>query len=170
MLVRFEIRDYMQNIWKKKMLYSSFRPLYLCTFASDKSCLTETHRKSQNLRPLPSHYLTLWEKLTSSLFLMYSYFNIGFYGKTHYLCSSETAISEMSVSQIAKWKDLGYEIFGRTEEIASLREIRRTSKDNAQFTVVTGRRRVGKTYLIWKAYEDEPILYFKVRLHLPGRR
>ena len=55
---------------------------------------------------------------------------------------------------------MGYEIFGRTEEIASLREIRRTSKDNAQFTVVTGRRRVGKTYLIWKAYEDEPILSF----------
>lgn len=50
--------------------------------------------------------------------------------------------------------------FDRAEELASLREIRRTSKDNAQFTVVTGRRRVGKTYLIWKAYEDEPILSF----------
>ena len=33
--------------------------------------------------------------------------------------------------------------FDRTEEIASLREIRRMSKDNAQFTVVTGRRRIG---------------------------
>lgn len=33
---------------------------------------------------------------------------------------------------------------------------------NAQFTVVTGRRRVGKTSLVWKAYEDEPILYFFV--------
>ena len=52
--------------------------------------------------------------------------------------------------------------FDRTEEIASLREIRRMSKDNAQFTVVTGRRRIGKTYLVWKAYEDEPILYFFV--------
>ena len=60
------------------MLYSSFRPLYLCTFASGKSCLTEIHRISQNLRPLPSHYLTLWGKLTSSLFLRYSYFNIEF--------------------------------------------------------------------------------------------
>ena len=67
--------------YERKMLYSSFCPLYLCTFASDKSCLTETHRKSQNLRPLPSHYLTLWEKLISSLFLRYSYFNIEFYCK-----------------------------------------------------------------------------------------
>lgn len=52
--------------------------------------------------------------------------------------------------------------FDRTEEIASLREIRRISKDNAQFTVITGRRRIGKTSLVWKAYEDEPILYFFV--------
>ena len=52
--------------------------------------------------------------------------------------------------------------FDRTEEIASLREIRTIAKNNAQFTVVTGRRRIGKTYLVWKAYEDEPILYFFV--------
>ena len=52
--------------------------------------------------------------------------------------------------------------FDRTEEIASLREIRRMAQANAQFTVVTGRRRIGKTSLVWKAYEDEPILYFFV--------
>ena len=52
--------------------------------------------------------------------------------------------------------------FDRKEEIASLREIRMRSKENAQFTVVTGRRRIGKTSLVWKAYEDEPILYFFV--------
>lgn len=52
--------------------------------------------------------------------------------------------------------------FDRTEEVASLREIREMAKSNAQFTVVTGRRRVGKTSLVWKAYEDEPILYFFV--------
>lgn len=50
--------------------------------------------------------------------------------------------------------------FDRTNEIASLREIRGMAKNNAQFTVVTGRRRIGKTFLVWKAYEDEPILYF----------
>ncbi|WP_289074382.1 ATP-binding protein [uncultured Bacteroides sp.] len=52
--------------------------------------------------------------------------------------------------------------FERTEEIASLREIREMAKNNAQFTVVTGRRRIGKTSLIWKAYDDAPILYFFV--------
>ena len=58
--------------------------------------------------------------------------------------------------------------FGRTEEIASLREIRGMAKDNAQFTVVAGRRRIGKTSLVWKAYEDEPILYFFVARKAEG--
>ena len=52
--------------------------------------------------------------------------------------------------------------FDRTEEIASLKEIQELSKNNAQFTVVTGRRRIGKTHLVWKAYEDQPIIYFFV--------
>ncbi len=52
--------------------------------------------------------------------------------------------------------------FDRTKEIASLKEILERSKSNAQFTVVTGRRRIGKTHLVWKAYEDEPMLYFFV--------
>ena len=52
--------------------------------------------------------------------------------------------------------------FDRTEEIASLKEILELSKSNAQFTVLTGRRRIGKTSLVWKAYENEPILYFFV--------
>ena len=51
--------------------------------------------------------------------------------------------------------------FDRTEEIASLRKIREMAKNNAQFTVVTGRRRIGKTSLVWKAYEDEPITGLK---------
>ena len=58
--------------------------------------------------------------------------------------------------------------FDRTEEMASLREIRGMAKDNAQFTVVTGRRRIGKTSLVWKAYEDEPILYFFVARKAEG--
>lgn len=52
--------------------------------------------------------------------------------------------------------------FNRTKEIAALQEIREMSEHNAQFTVVTGRRRIGKTSLIWKAYEDNPFLYFFV--------
>jgi len=58
--------------------------------------------------------------------------------------------------------------FDRAEEIASLHEIRRRAKENAQFTVVTGRRRIGKTSLVWKAYEDEPILYFFVARKAEG--
>lgn len=58
--------------------------------------------------------------------------------------------------------------FDRTEEIASLREIRGMAGENAQFTVVTGRRRIGKTSLVWKAYEGEPVLYFFVARKAEG--
>ena len=52
--------------------------------------------------------------------------------------------------------------YDRTEEIATLRKIRDNSWENAQFTVITGRRRIGKTSLVLKAYEDTPMLYFFV--------
>lgn len=52
--------------------------------------------------------------------------------------------------------------YDRTEEIATLHKIRENAKENAQFTVVTGRRRIGKTSLVLKAYEDMPLLYFFV--------
>lgn len=52
--------------------------------------------------------------------------------------------------------------FDRTDEIATLQEIQTMSKESAQFTVVTGRRRIGKTSLIWKAYEEDTVLYFFV--------
>ena len=58
--------------------------------------------------------------------------------------------------------------FDRKQEMDTLREIRGRVKDNAQFTVVTGRRRIGKTSLVWKAYEDEPILYFFVARKAEG--
>jgi AAA+ ATPase superfamily predicted ATPase len=54
------------------------------------------------------------------------------------------------------------EFFDRDNEIAKLREIRELSQKFAQFTVLTGRRRIGKTSLVMKAYEDEPFLYFFV--------
>lgn len=44
--------------------------------------------------------------------------------------------------------------FGRTEEIAELRKSRELSHRFAQFTVITGRRRVGKTELIKEALRD----------------
>lgn len=53
--------------------------------------------------------------------------------------------------------------FGRKEEIKELQEIRNISFNNARFTIVTGRRRSGKTSLLLKAYEDvEDMLYFFV--------
>ena len=52
--------------------------------------------------------------------------------------------------------------FDRKYEIGKLREIRELSNHAAQFTVLTGRRRIGKTSLVMKAYENENILYFFV--------
>lgn len=52
--------------------------------------------------------------------------------------------------------------FDRKEEIDTLRKIRNNAERNAQFTVLTGRRRIGKTSLVLKAYEDKPFLYFFV--------
>ena len=52
--------------------------------------------------------------------------------------------------------------FDRDYEINKLREIRNLSHKSAQFTVLTGRRRIGKTSLVMKAYEDETMLYFFV--------
>lgn len=44
--------------------------------------------------------------------------------------------------------------FGRENEIKELQDIRSLSHQNARFTIVTGRRRSGKTSLLLKAYED----------------
>ena len=60
--------------------------------------------------------------------------------------------------------------FDRTEEIASLRKIREMAKNNAQFTVVTGRRRIGKTSLVWKARFRKHILEEKREYLLPDGR
>ena len=43
-----------------------------------------------------------------------------------------------------------------------LRKIRKISHETARFTVLTGRRRVGKTELVKQAYSDEPYIYFYV--------
>ena len=52
--------------------------------------------------------------------------------------------------------------FDREEEIATLRDIREKSQASAKFTVITGRRRVGKTQLVKRAMEDRPYLYLYV--------
>lgn len=58
--------------------------------------------------------------------------------------------------------DKHMKFFDRKEEIATLRKIRTNAENNAQFTVLTGRRRIGKTSLVLKAYEDKTFLYFFV--------
>lgn len=54
------------------------------------------------------------------------------------------------------------QFFGREKQIAWLRNIRSRAAENAKFTVITGRRRVGKTELVRHAYADAPFLYFFV--------
>lgn len=50
--------------------------------------------------------------------------------------------------------------FDRTKEIGILRRIRKDSHKSARFTVITGRRRVGKTELLKRAFSDEGFVYF----------
>lgn len=52
--------------------------------------------------------------------------------------------------------------YDREKEIEYLREARKKAEKTARFTVVTGRRRIGKTTLIRQAYQDEPFVYFFV--------
>ena len=52
--------------------------------------------------------------------------------------------------------------YDREQEVAFLRETRVKAESVARFTVVTGRRRIGKTTLIREAYKDVPFVYFFV--------
>jgi len=52
--------------------------------------------------------------------------------------------------------------FDREEETAELRRIRDLSERSSRFTVLTGRRRVGKTELILHALGDRPYIYWYV--------
>jgi len=52
--------------------------------------------------------------------------------------------------------------YNREKEIEQLLKIQRNSLTNAQMTVVTGRRRIGKTQLLLRATDGQPTLYFFV--------
>ena len=66
-------------------------------------------------------------------------------------------VSETIVSYVC-----GMKFYNREKEIKKLHEIKEQSKKNAQFSVVTGRRRIGKTQLLLKSYENTKFLYFFV--------
>ncbi|MCT4599459.1 MAG: ATP-binding protein [Marinifilaceae bacterium] len=53
--------------------------------------------------------------------------------------------------------------YDRTEEIRNLQKIKESAyTEHSKLTVLTGRRRIGKTSLIFKALEDETIIYLFV--------
>ena len=53
--------------------------------------------------------------------------------------------------------------YNREEELAQLKNIKEKAfNDHSKLIVLTGRRRVGKTLLIFKALEDEPFIYLFV--------
>ena len=70
---------------------------------------------------------------------------------------SEMLVSEMYISYVC-----GMKFYNREKEIKKLLEIKEQSKKNAQFSVVTGRRRIGKTQLLLKSYDNTKFLYFFV--------
>jgi len=50
--------------------------------------------------------------------------------------------------------------YNREKEIARLQEIQKQAVNNAQFTIITGRRRIGKTQLLLHATKGQLTLYF----------
>ena len=59
-------------------------------------------------------------------------------------------------------KLIAMRFFDREQEFEKLREIEELSHEVAQFTIITGRRRIGKTEMVKKFYEDRSMLYFFV--------
>ena len=55
--------------------------------------------------------------------------------------------------------------YNRENELAELKRIQRLSfEENSRLTVITGRRRIGKTSLIMKAVDEMPTVYLFMKL------
>jgi len=52
--------------------------------------------------------------------------------------------------------------YDRNQELQVLKETLQRSFSQAEFTLLTGRRRIGKTSLLLNAYQNEPFLYLFV--------
>ena len=59
-------------------------------------------------------------------------------------------------------KFLAMRFFDREQEFEKLRKIEELSHEVAQFTIITGRRRIGKTEMVKKYFENRTMLYFFV--------
>ena len=68
----------------------------------------------------------------------------------------------MAISEIQITNFYTMQFFDRIRETESLKQIQNQSLQHAQFTVLTGRRRIGKTSLVFHAYKEQPFLYFFV--------
>ena len=68
--------------------------------------------------------------------------------------ATETAVNEMTVSLMGKIREFLMKFFGREVELKELRKVREFSLEKSRFTVLTGRRRVGKTELSREAFDD----------------
>ncbi len=55
--------------------------------------------------------------------------------------------------------------YDRTEGVEKLLSVVKKSTQQAQFTVIAGRRRIGKTQLLLKTFENQTFLYFFVGGH-----
>lgn len=70
-------------------------------------------------------------------------------------------IDELPTDEFKKHTHMKF--YNREEELKVLREVQEQSfNDHSRFTVVTGRRRVGKTKLILKSCEEQPTVYLFV--------
>ena len=60
-------------------------------------------------------------------------------------------------------KEKRMKFYNREKELATLAEIRKQAfEEHSRLTVVTGRRRIGKTSMILKSCEDTPTVYLFV--------
>lgn len=64
-------------------------------------------------------------------------------------CLIVTAVTVIGI----KTKLIHMRFFDREQEFEKLREIEELSHEAAQFTIITGRRRIGKTEMVKKFYE-----------------
>lgn len=83
----------------------------------------------------------------------------------HYIRIIEIAISEPAVSELSIYSFIRtglMKFYNREKETEQLLKIQKSSLNHAQMTVVTGRRRIGKTQLLLRSTDGQPTLYFFV--------